>query len=100
MPILARGRPRSTLGERGPRAQAVADGKGVGWFQGRSEWGPRALGNRSIVCDPRHHVSMASAEYNGAAHENPARGRQILRSALTSSGVALAIGYPVLTFAQ
>src|SRR3954451_20416626 len=25
----------------------------VGWFQGRMEWGPRALGNRSILCDPR-----------------------------------------------
>ncbi|MEZ5582496.1 MAG: carbamoyltransferase C-terminal domain-containing protein [Candidatus Competibacteraceae bacterium] len=34
-------------------AQAVADAKVVGWFQGRMEWGPRALGNRSIVCDPR-----------------------------------------------
>ena len=34
-------------------AEAVADGKVVGWFQGRMEWGPRALGNRSIVCDPR-----------------------------------------------
>jgi carbamoyltransferase len=34
-------------------ASAVADGKVVGWFQGRMEWGPRALGNRSIVCDPR-----------------------------------------------
>lgn len=34
-------------------AQAVADGLVVGWFQGRMEWGPRALGNRSIVCDPR-----------------------------------------------
>jgi len=34
-------------------ALAVADGKVVGWFQGRMEWGPRALGNRSIVCDPR-----------------------------------------------
>ena len=32
---------------------AIADGKVVGWFQGRMEWGPRALGNRSIVCDPR-----------------------------------------------
>ncbi len=28
-------------------------GKVVGWFQGRSEWGPRALGNRSILADPR-----------------------------------------------
>jgi carbamoyltransferase len=34
-------------------ASAVADGKVIGWFQGRMEWGPRALGNRSIVCDPR-----------------------------------------------
>jgi carbamoyltransferase len=34
-------------------AQAIADGKVVGWFQGRMEWGPRALGNRSIVADPR-----------------------------------------------
>ena len=34
-------------------AKAIADGRVVGWFQGRMEWGPRALGNRSIVCDPR-----------------------------------------------
>lgn len=34
-------------------ASAIADGKVIGWFQGRMEWGPRALGNRSIVCDPR-----------------------------------------------
>ena len=34
-------------------AKEVADGKVVGWFQGRMEWGPRALGNRGIVVDPR-----------------------------------------------
>jgi carbamoyltransferase len=34
-------------------AKRIADGKVVGWYQGRSEWGPRALGNRSIVVDPR-----------------------------------------------
>jgi carbamoyltransferase len=34
-------------------AAIVADGKIMGWFQGRAEWGPRALGNRSIVADPR-----------------------------------------------
>jgi len=34
-------------------AQAISEGKVIGWFQGRMEWGPRALGNRSIVCDPR-----------------------------------------------
>jgi carbamoyltransferase len=34
-------------------AMEIAQGKVVGWFQGRMEWGPRALGNRSIICDPR-----------------------------------------------
>jgi carbamoyltransferase len=34
-------------------AASIANGKVVGWFQGRMEWGPRALGNRSILCDPR-----------------------------------------------
>ena len=31
----------------------LTNGKVVGWFQGRFEWGPRALGNRSILADPR-----------------------------------------------
>ncbi len=34
-------------------AQAIANGKIVGFFQGRMEFGPRALGNRSILADPR-----------------------------------------------
>ena len=34
-------------------AQTIADGKIVGLFHGRMEWGPRALGNRSILADPR-----------------------------------------------
>lgn len=34
-------------------ADAVAQRNVVGWFQGRMEWGPRALGNRSIIADPR-----------------------------------------------
>ena len=34
-------------------AHAIAQGLIVGWFQGRMEWGPRALGNRSILADPR-----------------------------------------------
>ena len=34
-------------------AQDIADGLVLGWFQGRMEFGPRALGNRSIVVDPR-----------------------------------------------
>lgn len=34
-------------------AQALADGKAVGWMQGRMEFGPRALGGRSILGDPR-----------------------------------------------
>ena len=34
-------------------ARHIAEGKIVGWFQGAAEWGPRALGNRSILADPR-----------------------------------------------
>ncbi|HJY86611.1 MAG TPA: carbamoyltransferase C-terminal domain-containing protein [Candidatus Acidoferrales bacterium] len=34
-------------------AKEIANGKILGWFQGRMEWGPRALGNRSILADPR-----------------------------------------------
>lgn len=35
-------------------ANEIAKGKIIGWFQGRSEFGPRALGNRSILADPRN----------------------------------------------
>lgn len=34
--------------------QAIEQSKVIGWFQGRSEWGPRALGNRSIIADARN----------------------------------------------
>ncbi|OGW82042.1 MAG: hypothetical protein A3G33_04660 [Omnitrophica bacterium RIFCSPLOWO2_12_FULL_44_17] len=37
-------------------AGELAGGKMIGWFQGRMEWGPRALGNRSILIDPRNEV--------------------------------------------
>tara|TARA_B110000971_G_scaffold178837_1_gene184879 strand:- start:163 stop:1905 length:1743 start_codon:yes stop_codon:yes gene_type:complete len=40
-----------TLCER--TATAISEGLVIGWFQGRMEWGPRALGNRSILGDPR-----------------------------------------------
>jgi carbamoyltransferase len=34
-------------------AEEITKEKVIGWFQGRMEWGPRALGNRSIIADPR-----------------------------------------------
>src|SRR6185295_4289497 len=56
----------ATLAEQGVRAERLSDGALVdravdallagrvcGWFQGRFEWGPRALGHRSILADPR-----------------------------------------------
>lgn len=49
------GRPfvKHTTGDLVDRAaRALAQGKIIGWFQGREEWGPRALGNRSILCNP------------------------------------------------
>ena len=35
-------------------AKELSNGKAIGWFQGRMEFGPRALGNRSIIADPRN----------------------------------------------
>ena len=37
-------------------ASHMAHGKVIGWFQGKMEWGPRALGNRSILGDPRRKI--------------------------------------------
>lgn len=34
-------------------AKLLTEGKVIGWFQGRGEWGPRALGHRSVIADPR-----------------------------------------------
>jgi carbamoyltransferase len=34
-------------------ARLLSDGHVIGWYQGRMEWGPRALGNRSVLADPR-----------------------------------------------
>jgi carbamoyltransferase len=39
-------------------AAQIAEGKIVGWFQGRMEFGPRALGNRSILADPRRRCML------------------------------------------
>jgi carbamoyltransferase len=55
--LLTLGRVRN-LSRLGPRihaktAQLLAEGKIVAWIQGRAEFGPRALGNRSILADPR-----------------------------------------------
>jgi len=35
-------------------AKEISNEKVIGWFQGKMEWGPRALGNRSIISDPRN----------------------------------------------
>jgi carbamoyltransferase len=53
--LVEAGLPHRRLGREPLLAQAadvIARGKIVGWFQGREEWGPRALGNRSILCHP------------------------------------------------
>ena len=53
-------------------ATRIADGKVVGWFQDRMEWGPRALGNRSIVADPRR-VDMKGILNQRIKHREPFR---------------------------
>jgi carbamoyltransferase len=55
--LLAAGVPFETLDEEALCRRGAADvaaGKVVGWFQGRMEWGPRALGHRSILAHPGH----------------------------------------------
>ena len=53
--LVASGLPFRKLGREeliGTAAESLSRGKIVGWFQGREEWGPRALGNRTILCHP------------------------------------------------
>ena len=51
-------------------AKEIAAGKILGWFQGRAEWGPRALGNRSIVADPRRAGHEGYSERQDQAPRN------------------------------
>src|SRR5581483_2086431 len=53
-------------------AERIAAGDVVGWFQGRMEFGPRALGHRSIVADPRSH-SMKDVLNARIKHREPFR---------------------------
>lgn len=53
-------------------AQYLKEGKIVGWFQGRSEIGPRALGNRSILADPSI-AEMKDKVNNQVKHREPWR---------------------------
>ncbi len=53
-------------------AALVAEGQIVGWFQGRGEFGPRALGNRSLVADPRR-AGVREALNRRIKHREPFR---------------------------
>ena len=53
-------------------ARLIADGKVVGWFEGRMEIGPRALGNRSILADPRQ-ADMKDILNERVKHREPFR---------------------------
>ena len=43
-------------------AKMISKGKAIGWFQGKMEFGPRALGSRSILADPRSIIMVTSTE--------------------------------------
>ena len=69
------GLPRRALDDTGLTREAtrrLAEGQVVGWYQGRSEWGPRALGNRSIVVDPRR-ADMKETLNKRIKHREPFR---------------------------
>ena len=65
-------------------ARRSAEGQIVGWFQGRSEMGPRALGNRSILADPRgrHDEGPAQRAHQAARALSPVRARRAGRAGL------------------
>ena len=58
-------------------ARQLAEGRIIGWFQGRFEMGPRALGNRSILADPRDEriKDELNAASRSASHSGPSRPR-------------------------
>ena len=56
----------------GAVARRIEAGEVVGWFQGRMEFGPRALGNRSIVVDPRR-ADMKDVLNSRIKHREPFR---------------------------
>ena len=49
-------------------AKLISKGKTVGWFQGRGEFGPRSLGNRSLVADPREITSKEKIKKEEKKH--------------------------------
>ena len=53
-------------------AEYISRGLVIGWYQGRSESGPRALGNRSILADPRP-IDMKDKINNKVKHREPYR---------------------------
>ena len=60
------------------RSRRLAEGKAVGWFQGRMEFGPRALGNRSILGDPRSPAMQTHPQSEGQVSRElpPVRARR------------------------
>ena len=59
--------PRRSKSPAREAADMIADGKIVAWFQGRMEFGPRALGNRSLLADPRRPRYAQHPQSNGQA---------------------------------
>ena len=66
-------------------AKALADGQAVGWFQGRMEFGPRALGNRSILGDP---AQSRACRRTSTSRSSTARASARLRPSVLREQVA------------
>lgn len=70
-------------------AQAIADGNVVGWFQGRGEFGPRALGSRSLLADPRD--PEMPGRINADVKKRLVRGRGGIFEAVSFGSTAIVI---------
>ena len=70
------------------RVDALVEGKAIGWFQGRMEFGPRALGNRSILGDARS-TTMQSLFNRKVKYRGSFRPLRALRTARGCGGLVL-----------
>ena len=78
---------------------ALVGEKAVGWFQGRMEFGPRALGNRSIIADPRSPEMQRTLNLaRQVPRILPARSRRPFSPRMSASGSSTAAESPYMLF--
>ncbi len=79
-------------------AMDVADGQVIGWFEGRSEIGPRALGHRSLVADPREAANWQRMNSIKGREQWRPLAPSVLRESFADSFIGLGVESPYMSF--